>query len=382
MFYLFGPLTLLIEVAACCIYVWLRWRQLRTNIVTNALSLLVGQNLPLYDGLRAMARGERGANKRILEDIATQLALGQPLAGAVRTAHRGVSGDVLGAIQAGEQAGTLPTVLRNIDRAVRDRTLRSVGSAPSFVYFILLTLFVLLHVAFICTFLVPKFRDIFADFGVRHMPPSTELLMSIVAGLHGMLGPLMGLFFLAIPAVLLKVLIGRYFLVRIPDRVQPLFRAIDAFSWFCPGVRQIVQTRALGRQLPILTASIRAGHDLPFAAQHAARTDANWFARRRLMHWSKRMISGEPPVAAARNSKLPAPLCAVVSRSHSTDSFIAELSYLSSYYERLTDHWERVAAGLIAPLLVLAASILVGFVTVALYMPMRLLMNALMAEVY
>lgn len=382
MAYLFVPLTLFVELAACCMYVWLRWRQLRTHTVTNALTLVVGQNIPLYDGLRAMARGERGANKRILDDIATQLALGDSVAKAVRSAHRGIPGDVLGAIQAGEEAGTLPTVLRNIDRRVRQSAAQQVGSTPAIVYFMLLTFFVFVHVFLVCTFLVPKFRDIFADFGVHKLPWPTEWLIAAVGSLHQTFGPLLALILFGAPLLLLRIVIGRYFSVRVPDRIQPLFRTLDALCWCSPGLRHIAQTRALVKQLPVMTASVRAGHDLPAAARHAARVDANWFARKRLTRWSEMMIAGKTPAEAAREAGLPAAFCGVVSRSRAQDPFVAELSYLSSYYERLANHWDRVTAGIVAPVLVLAASVLVGFVTIALYLPMRGLMNALMTEMY
>lgn len=382
MFYLFAPLTLGIEFIAAWIYVWLRWRQLRTNAVTNALSLLVGQNLPLVEGLRAMARGERGATRGILEDIATRLSFGDSLTTAVRESHPTVPGDVLGAIQAGEAAGTLPTTLRGIDQRVRERTFRGMGVTPSFVYVALLAMFLVVHVFIIVTFLVPKFRDIFADFGVRELPWPTEMLVSVVGNLTSNLGPLTWLVWLAIPLVLGIIVLGRYFIVRVPDRVQPLFRVLDAFSWFCPGLRRVAQTRALARQFPILTASIRAGHDLPAAALHAARTDANWFARRRLERWSKLMTDGMTPAEAARQAKLPAPLCRVAATSRSPDELVAGFSYLASYYQRLAFHWERVAAACITPVLVLAASVVVGIVVIALYLPMRALLNSVMGEMY
>jgi type II secretory pathway component PulF len=382
MFYLFAPLTLGVEFIAAWIYVWLRWRRLRTNAVTNSLSLLVGQNLPLVEGLRAVAHGERGATSSILKDIATRLSFGESVATAVRGAHPTIPGDVLGAIQAGEAAGTLPTVLRGIDQRVRERTIRSMGATPSLIYVVLLAMFLILHVFVITTFLVPKFRDIFADFGVRELPWATEILVSFAGNLRGDLGGLWWLLWLAVLTVIGQIVIGRYFIVRVPDRVQPLFRVMDALFWYFPGARRIAQTRALARQLPLLTASVRAGHDLPAAALHAACTDANWFARRRLLRWSKLMLEGMTPAEAARQVNLPGPLRRFAATSRSSDELLAELSYLAAYYERLMFHWERIAAACVTPVLVLTVSVVVGLVVISLYLPMRSLLNAVMAEVY
>lgn len=382
MFYLFAPLTLLIEAAAACFYVWLRWRKLRTNTVTNALSLVVGQNLPLVEGLLAMAQGERGASRRILETIAGHLALGNPVSVAVREAHRTIPGEVLGAIQAGEEAGTLPTVLRNIDQAVRQESVRSAGTTPSVVYITLLAMLLIVHVMLVTTFLVPKFRDIFADFGVRRLPWATEFLMSLAAPMSGAVGPIGWLVWLMIPVVVAAILIGRYFIVREPDRVQPLFRVLDALCWYCPGLRQMAQTRALSRQLPILTASVRAGHDLPAAATHAAATDANHFARSRLERWAQLMTTGVPAAEAAQQAKLPWPFRRLAGPSRSQEEMLSELSYLSSYYERLAFHWQRIVTACVTPILVMIASAGVGFVVIALYLPLRMLLNSVMSEMY
>lgn len=382
MFYIFLLLLLVAVLTVGWIYVWLRWRRLRTSAVTNALRLIVGQNLPLVDGLGAMAAGERGATKRILKEIAARLAAGESVSAAVREAHPAVAGDVLGAIQAGEEAGTLPTVLRNIDRRECDLAVRNVGVTTTTAYVSLLSILVLAELILIVVFLVPKFRDIFADFGVRDLPWQTEALGSFVDAITVRYAPLGWLVWLVPILLLAQIAIGRHFLIRVPDRFQPLFRFVDACGWYCPGLRRLLQTRALARQLPLLVTSVRAGHGLAAAALHASRTDANWFARRRMAQWSERMTAGATPGDAARKAGLTAPLCRVVSLSRSQDELIAELGYLAAYYERLTHHWERIVAGIVAPLLVLLLSLVVGFVVVALYQPMRALIESLESEIW
>jgi type IV pilus assembly protein PilC len=361
-------------------YVWLRFRKLRTRAILRTLSLIVGQNLPLVDGLRAAARAERGALRRILNDLANQMAAGDSLSTALCLAHGSCPGRVAGAIQAAERGGTLPTILQSLALDAEREQEHTHTRGPALVYS-LLGLVVLVVGMLVVVFLVPQFRYIFADFGVTDLPAPTERIVSFanVVVSHPII-----LMFVILGAVtlVLQLVLGKHFLVRMPDRFQIAPTVIDTIAWRVPGLRRIAETRALARQLPILQASVSAGHDLPQAARYAFQVDANYWARRRLQRWADALERGEAPADAARRLGFPRPLRTALTAVHTPQDLGGRLAYLATYYRGLLVHWEQVAAGLLLPATVITWAACIGYIVVALYLPIRHLLDSIMDTVY
>lgn len=374
-------IVLLAMIAITALVAWLRLRRLRERTIVQTLALLVGQNLPLVAGLHEAAQQERRKLRLILEELSRRLNGGSSMSVALRCAYSSCSGVTLGAIQAAEQAGTLPTVLHSLVRDLdppRDTAGRSTTPLLYTLTVPTVTMFVFLAIV---TFLVPKFRDIFKDFGLQTLPASTESLIAVGSVLtHNFVLVVIGELILIL--LILQTLIGRHFWVRQPDSLQWPYVLLDALVWSTPILRRIAQTRALARQTPILLASIRAGHDLPAAARQAACVDANVFARRRLRRWAENIERGRAPLEAARKASLPRSLCLALARAQSPDELATALEYVGSYYRRLLLHWERLFISVAGPTVVFFFGLGIGYAVLAFYLPLKALIDGVMAGIY
>lgn len=376
-----GP-GLLILLGIVAIVIDLRLRRQRTRAIVDALALVVSQNLPLGHGLRAAARGERRRLGRMLEKIAQRVELGDPLSAAVRAAHWTCPGQIIGALQAGETGGNLPTIIHELAADLEDAGASPLSPAttPAVGYGLVMALCVPAIVLAIVVFLVPRFRAIFDDLGAA-LPAPTEFVIALAAAAAAnvwLVAAAAGVLVLLV----LQLAIGRHFTPRVPDRVQPLFVLLDALAWHVPGLRRIAETRALARQLPVLHAALAAGQDLPFAALQAACVDANRYARNRLRHWAREIMSGVEPVAAARGLGFPRAFVAAVASAAGSARLPAVTEYLACYYRRLRVHWERILASLLLPLIVLVWALRVGFVVIAFYLPLDALLDSVIRSVY
>jgi len=374
-----GPGWLII-IAVVWLIIWLRLRRLRARAVVQTLAMIVGQNLPLVAGLRAAARGERGALQRILDGIAERLLVGDGLSTAVRHAFVSCPGHIVGALQGAEQGGTLPSVLRSLAVDMRRQQVTSRSTAPPLAYFCLLAVIVPALVGLIVVFLVPKFHAIFLDFGVDELPAVTQSV--VTASSFVVEHPFIFVALLCALAVgLFYIGVGRQFLVRVPDRFQFIPALVDTVAWHLPVFRRVTEIRALARQLPIMQAAIRTGQDLPAAARQAACVDANHYARRRLRRWADAIEKGAEPAAAARRLRFPGPLLTTLSNA-AGDRLSSSLEYLTAYYRSLLVHWEELLVSLLMPTVVLVWALGIGYVVVAFYLPLRTLIDSLIAGVY
>lgn len=371
--------VVLIGMAATTFTAWIRLRRARVNRVVDALALLVGQSLPLVPGLRAAARDESKRAAGDLAAVAEALSRGDSLSTAIRVSVPVTPAEILGTIQAGELAGSLPTALRSI---VRERDARDEPRAvvPPWLLYVNVMMAVLGVGLLPFGFLGPRFRDIFADFGGTLPPLTREMFMFSGVGPR-LMAPLLAIGAL-LTFILVLLCIARQFIMRVPDRVQPAYRTIDLLLWCLPGVRQVSSHRALARQLPILQASVRSGQDVSNAARHAACVDANHYARERLRRFAGLVERGTEPAAAAREAGLPLAVRNVLAAARDGHDLAGGLDYLASYYRSLVVHWERMLEAILMPLAVLAFAAVVLPVLLAAFLPMVSLIDALVAGVY
>jgi type IV pilus assembly protein PilC len=359
---------------------WLRARRLRIRMTVQPLASLVSQNLPLSAGLHAAARGERGRPRRIYTQLAQRLEAGDMLSAAVRGTLPACPGEIVGALLGAERGGTLPAVLQSL-AADAARELREPDTARRpWWYLLILAVVVPLVLLIYFVLIVPKFREIFFDFGAQ-LPAITETVLGVgrIVGDNALLSAVLAIIALL---ALVHLAIGRHFIVRKPGRLQVLFTFWDMLVWHAPVFRRVANTNALARQLPVLHAAVRAGHDLPEAVRQAACVTVNFHARRRLSGWALALESGTDLLDSARRAGLPAPVLWALTGLKGGGDLGVRLEYLSEYYRTLQAHWERIVLATVGPLLVVFWGLCVGAVTVALILPLVALLQAVMATIY
>lgn len=349
----------------------------RHEAVLQHLSLVVGHNLPLAQGVSAAALSERGALRGALDEIARSLELGAPLATAIRTSSVGMPAPLLTAIESAEHEGTLPTVLRQIARETR-RPRNTHDVVAAWPYYLILALALCLAILLINTFLSPKFVDIYADFGVT----STLPMALGAAAFVQRNGVLFGLMFVVVVIVAAQFLFGPRLISRDNERVAPIFAATDTIAWIMPLTRRAAEVAALRRQLGLLAASVRAGSELSASADAAARVACNWQATRRMRAWARELAGGADPIASARDLGFPSAVTAALRQGIDGGDLGGALEYAQSYYDRLHVHWTDVIGALVSPLITLAMAALVGGFVVSVHRTYLLLIDSLIADIW
>lgn len=354
----------------------LRLRRLRALAVVEALALLTGRNLPLVQGLAALAEGERGRMRRIYQRLAGRLAAGDPLSAALQDAVRQIPGAALGAVQSGEAAGALPAALHSAARELRQQRSAPDNAGIPWWYLLGVLLVLTVVVSNYTVVISPQLEAIWADFEMERLPGPTRRLLDVgtVAAAH--IGPIL-LAFAVLLAAGVASFFGREFLSRVPSRQQWWARGVDALAWALPGTCTIASARALSRQLELMSAAVAAGRPLEVAARAAVAVDANWFARRRLERLAQRLEEGCEPVQAAREAALPGPVLGLLSSARDQQDLATGLAYLARYYQSLLVHWQQIISRVLSPLVVLPLGVAVAYVTAAILLPMVAIIDAL-----
>lgn len=168
------------------------------SVITRQLATLVGAGLPLVSALQALSEQcDELVSKRIILGIKEKVEEGSSLAKALSHYERSFPSLYVNMVTAGEESGTLDTVLENLaDYLEGQIELRRKISSALF-YPILMFCFCSLVVTGLLAFVVPNIIEIFKKQGAT-LPLPTRILVGISGALTSYWWVLIGLIVLAV----------------------------------------------------------------------------------------------------------------------------------------------------------------------------------------
>jgi type II secretory pathway component PulF len=174
---------------------------------TRELGNLLSAGLSLSKALKILSReSSKPAAKKLWQDVHDNVANGTTLADALRQWPKYFSSIYVAMVQAGETGGFLELVLEQIANfRSREQDLKSrVQSA--LIYPIILTVLALFILLFLLVYFIPRFSQIFAEFG-GNLPALTQ-------GIVGASELVLKYWFFIAGAIVLVVLMARSYLQR------------------------------------------------------------------------------------------------------------------------------------------------------------------------
>lgn len=336
-----------------------RFRSKDVAHLTAQLAVLVGARIPLSDGLLSISEQEPNRRlARVIRDLAARVEAGTPLAEAM-AAQGAAFGDVyVQTIRAAEKSGNLPEVLEQVSEMLErgEETAQQVKSALAYPACVILVL--LLGMAFLMGFVVPKFGAMYASRGVE-LPALTQMLVALGVGLRRW-------WFLHIVGIAACALGVRWAWRSPGGRI-----AIDRFMHRVPGLRQVLVGLAMGRFSRVLGVSLGSGLGLIQSLELAGRAAG----RPTLTADVERM--GEQVRAGGRLSEVLA-RCGYVPpfgrRMLAAGENAGELpkmcGLIARHYDRETTHLSKQLTTAIEPILVVLIAGAVLVVALAIFLPM------------
>ncbi|MEZ6051747.1 MAG: type II secretion system F family protein [Planctomycetaceae bacterium] len=150
-----------------------------TESVQASVATLVSAGLPLESGLRALSEEAPSSSLRLaLRRMSDELASGQSPEQVLSRSQWGLPNYLSGLVRAGVQSGKLGEFLEQFLLSVRRRRQASASFWRMMAYPLFLTPLVLLIATAVLAFIVPQFQSIFSDFGVA-LPGMTQLLINL-----------------------------------------------------------------------------------------------------------------------------------------------------------------------------------------------------------
>jgi len=336
---------------------------------TRQLSTLQDAGLPILRSLQILHEQQRpGLLRNILRDVADDVEGGSTLSEAFAKHPKGFNRLYVNMVAAGETGGVLDVILQRLAEFMEksQRLKRKVTGAM--VYPVCVITFAVLIVAGIMIVVVPKFREIFVDFNTT-LPQVTEMLISISQWFIKGSPPGWAVLLFAPVALLLAVKLirqskgGRF--------------VVDMGSLKIPVLGQILEKTSVARFTRTLGTLISAGVPILEAINITKETSGNEVFARALGQVHDGIREGDSFASPLRAAKVvDAIVVNMIDVGEETGDLDKMLMKVADNYDEEVDILVGSLVSLLEPLLVVCLGTIVGFIVVALFLPLVTLIES------
>ena len=320
--------------------------------------VLIRSGLPILQVLDTITeRLEAGALLEVLRDIRNEVRGGSMLSEAFAKFPRIFPHLYIASVRAGEKTGDLPvTLARYLVYQKRQEALKAKIKGASF-YPALLTIAVLVVLAFMLLYVVPSFTQIYADANAQ-LPLLTRILIGISTGLVSWM-PLL------LPALIVAIAGARLYALSGPGALQ-----IDRVKLKVPFFGPLFLDYALSGFCRTFGTTLASGIPAVQAMQMSRGTLNNRVLEEAMVRAVQRVEEGTTISSAIEQTGyFPVIALRMIGVGEASGALAEMLADVAEYYEEEVERRLDRLTTLIEPIMMMAMGLLIGGIVVAMYIP-------------
>jgi len=347
------------------------------SIFTRQLAVLIDAGLPLLKSLRVLEEQQKpGPLKNALAGMGQAVESGSTFSEALAAYPRLFNKLFVNMVKAGEAGGVLEIVLNRLAEFVeKSQKLKSKVKAAMIYPSVVITVAIVVLI-FLMTYVVPKFRDIFTNFD-RELPAMTQVLINIStffrSNIYYTHPPYIGLLIL-IPILL--YLLFRF--IKSTDRGKMF---LDAAKLNVPVFGVLVRKSAVARFSRTLGTLITSGVPILQALNIVRETSGNEVISKAVGNVHDSIREGESIAGPLRDTKVFMPMViSMIEVGEETGKLPEMLMKIADVYDNDVDNAVAGITSIIEPILIVTLAGIVGFIVIALFLPLIDLIRGMTTE--
>ncbi len=347
------------------------------TVFVRQLAVLIDAGLPLMRSLRTLDRQQKpGALKTAIIGISDLVESGSTFSEALSNYPKIFNRLFVNMVKAGEAGGELELVLNQLADFM-EKAQRLKGKVKAAMIYPIAVITVAIGVlAFLMISVVPKFKEIFADFETT-LPRMTEILINTSLWIRHNAWydkpPYIGM----LPAIP----IGIYILVKLLAKTNFGRFALDNFKLNMPIFGQLMRKVAIARFSRTLGTLINSGVPILQALNIVRDTSGNEIISRAVGSVHDSIREGESIVAPLRATKVFTPMViSMIEVGEETGQLPDMLIRIANTYDEEVDTAVDGITSIIEPILIIFLAVMVGFIVIALFLPLIKLISTLGSE--
>ena len=333
---------------------------------TRQLSTLQDAGLPVLRSLKILYnQAKPGVLKNALEDVVEDIESGSTLSEAFGKHPKAFDRLYCNMIKAGEAGGALEAILQRLaDFKEKSQTLKR-RIKGAMVYPIVVILVATVIVGFILYFIIPKFEAIFADFGVD-LPGMTVFLINAS---HVVVQK----FWLVI---LIPILI--WIFIKLLYRNRTGAYILDRLLLLVPVMGSIVEKSTVARTMRTLGTLVQSGVPILESLNIVKDTAGNAVFERAFGRIYDSIREGETIAQPLRESRIVDDIVVnMIDVGEETGDLDTMLNKIADNYEEEVEVLVESLVSLLEPIMVVLLGGIIGFIVIALFMPLIQLISKL-----
>jgi general secretion pathway protein F len=318
--------------------------------ITRQLSILLSSGVPLIDALRSLSEERTGFWRGVLVGVRETVAGGASLSRAMESEKQVFPEFYANMVAAGEQSGALDQVLiRVADFLEKQAAIRS-KIRMSMVYPLFMASVGFIVMSFLFTFVVPKIVKIFEN--TRSALPFVTVMLIWISNL----------FLHYWWALALIAVVGAFSWKRVVEKNR---RRIDSMKLRLPG--GLTQSLYYGRFARTLGFLLGGGLPMLKSLELAAKSAGNVIVEERVTEAAKRVAEGAR--LSLSLEAFPSVLLQLIATGEKSGTLPEVLEKAADSYEEDFERKVQKALSLLEPSMILAMGLIVGFIVLAILLP-------------
>ena len=338
------------------------------TIFTRQLAQLTSAGLPLLTGLKVLEKQEKDATlRRVLGELSEVIEGGGTFSEGLAQHPKVFNKLFVSMVKAGELGGVLEVVLDRLAMFM-EKAMKIKGKVKAAMFYPIAVLVVAVVImGILLVFVIPKFKDVFADMlGKDGLPAFTELVLSISDTVRlNATGTMCGVFACFFTFSMIgRTNFGRYIL--------------DKMSLVFPVIGPVVERVAIARFARTLGTLINSGVPILQALNIVKDTSGNVVVARAVQDVHDSVKEGETIVAPLDASRVfPPMVISMVDVGEKTGDMPQMLEKIADTYDEEVDRAVESLTSLIEPIMIVFLAVIVGGIVIAMFLPLIVMIESL-----
>ncbi|MBQ48265.1 MAG: pilus assembly protein PilC [Zetaproteobacteria bacterium] len=327
-------------------------------VFTKQFSLMIENGVPMIQCLELLGgQVKKKSFKDVITAISTLVEQGSSLSGALATFPTFFDNLYIAMIRAGEASGRLDIILKQlvvyIDKSVKVRAqIKKAMAYPLMIAFVAIAV-----VSGLLAFVVPALAEQFEQ-NNQELPEITQIVMN--------LSDFLVVNYLEIFGGLALLI---FFFKRWKDTVAGRY-IFDTYILKAPIIGDVVQKIAVGRFCSTMSTMLSSGVSILEALSICATSSGNKKVEEFVNSVKDDISKGKSFAEPLKGSTLfPNMVGSMVAVGESTGTLDETLSKITEIYDEEVENAIDTMTSMIEPLMIVFISVIVGFIVIAMYMP-------------
>ena len=335
-------------------------------VFTRQFSTMINAGLPIVQALDVLSQQTQNKTLAgIIKKIRSDVEGGDTLTDAMRRHTKVFDNLYVNMVQAGEIGGIVDTILNRLCAYMEKAMGLKKKVKLAMVYPIAIVSIAVLVVVFLMIFVIPTFSKMFAEFG-QTLPAPTQIVINLSDFTKKYV-------FYFVPAFIGAIIAFKQYYKTPPGKLS-----VDKFMLKAPVFGPLIQKVSVSRFTRTLGTLITSGVPIIDALNITARTAGNKIVELAVLSIVEKIKEGQTIAAPLSEKKVFPPMVVqMISIGESTGALDAMLSKIADFYDEEVDAAVGALTSLMEPLLMVFLGVIIGFIVVAMYLPIFKMASAI-----